>query len=135
MKMNSKIIALVSALMLVAGIGAFASGTTETVPVGQKAAVTTELAQFFADRGADPQYLNVAPSAIPAEQLVKIMAIVNTADDTTVTTDDHDVMNSLVSGALSKAITAVDSPVYIRLGSTVYYAEEGTSDDDAWVTL
>jgi hypothetical protein len=133
MKLRNKVLSLAAALLMVAGIAAFAS--TQAVPVGQKAAVTQELAAFFTARGADAQYLNVDASAIPASDLAKIQAIVNTADDTTVTTDDHDILNSLVSAALGKSINAVDSPVYLKLGTTVYQAEEGTSDDDAWVAL
>ena len=130
MNMKSKIAALVGALMLVASLGAFASGL-----VGQKAAVTTDLAAYFAARGADVSYLNVDAASIPADQLAKINAIVSVADDTSVTTDDHDVLNSLVNAALNKAITADDSPVYLTLGTTVYQAEQGTSDDDGWIAI
>jgi hypothetical protein len=135
MNLTSKIASLAAAMLLVAGIGAFASEKAAAVPVGQKAAVTQDLAAFFAAHGADPQYLNVDAAVIPASELAKIMAIVNTADDTTVTTDDHDVLNRLVSAAMSKSITAVDSPVYLKLGTMVYQAEEGSSADDAWIAI
>jgi len=130
MKRNlGKFLVAAAVLLLVAGFSASAA------PLGKAVPITPELSKFFQDEGVNPQYLGVPASGIPKDQLAKIMAIINTPDDTTVTTDTHDVLNSLVADALGKAAVTNDSPYFIELGSTVWEAEFGLSTDTGWVPL
>ena len=68
-----------------------------------KAAVTGEIAAFFAERGVDPQYLGKAASEIPQDQLNLINKIIATPDDADNSVYTHSTLTSLVLGALESA--------------------------------
>jgi hypothetical protein len=97
---------------------------SENLP-GKAVPITQEIKDFFSARGANPDMLGLDRSKVSDADWTKIEAIINTPDDLTVTTDDHDVLNALIDAALFNATTAPDDPVYIDLGDQrwTYYQQ------------
>jgi hypothetical protein len=128
MKRFFKIAALASALLVATGAVAMASSTSDSAP-GRLVPVTQDIKDFFAARGIDASYLGAAPGVIPTADWQKLLRIVNTPDDTSVTTDDHDVLNSMVLSALLAATTTTDDPVYMDLGNNRWIYEQDSDSD------
>ncbi len=128
MNRTLKIAAIAAALLVAVSFSAMAVVSTPSNP-GRLVAIHQEIKDFFAARGCNPAYLGMAKSAVPAAEWEKISAVLNVADDTDVTTDDHDVLNSLVMGALMQATTTTDDPVYLDLGNHRWIYEQDTDDD------
>jgi hypothetical protein len=128
MNRKLKIAAVAAALMVAVTFSAMAVVSTPSSP-GRAVAIAQEIKDFFAARGADPVYLGMEKSRVPAAEWAKIAAVLNVADDTDVTTDDHDVLNSLVIQALMDATVTTDDPVYMDLGNHRWIYEQDTDDD------
>ena len=128
MKRVWKLLLAASVMMALASLAASAYPVaqlhSETLP-GTPVPITQEIKDFFAARGANPDMLGVDRSKVPDADWSKIMQIINTPDDLTVTTDDHDVLNGLIDSALYNATTGTDSPVYMDLGNQrwTYYQQ------------
>lgn len=105
------------ALLATATLPAAAASYGRPVPLSQ------EIKDFFAARGVDPQYLDKTESEVPGDQWARILAVVNTPDDPTVVTDDHDVLNSLVGMTLWEATSTYGDPVYITIGNSTWIHE------------
>jgi hypothetical protein len=141
MNRTGKLITLVGALLLAAGVGAFASNAIAQDARFVKVAVTQDLAAFFSARGVDPQYLSAASSDIPADQLALINRIIATADDPDNAVYTHSELTRLVTSALQRAAVAEYVPYYITLGSYLWemelggqYLADGTTNSK-WVSL
>ena len=123
------LVALCSAIGLaMAGLASWADPVAQLHPEnlpGRLVPVTQDIRDFFAARGANPADLGMSKDQIPAADWMKIEQIITTPDDTTVTTDDHDVLNELVDAALVNATTTTDDPVYMDLGDQrwTYYEQ------------
>jgi hypothetical protein len=128
MNRSFKVAALVSALMLAVGFSAMASATVSPGP-GRAVAVTQEIRDFLAARGVDPAVVGQAAASAPAAEWSRLLSVVNAADDTSITTDDHDVLNSMVLSALINATTTTDDPVYMDLGNNRWIYELDTDSD------
>jgi hypothetical protein len=128
MNRTLKIAAIAAALLVAVSFSAMAVVSTPSNP-GRNVVIAQEIKDFFAARGANPAYLGLAKSAVPAAEWAKIEAVLNVADDTTVTTDDHDVLNTMVIEALMLATTTTDDPVYMDIGSHRWIYEQDTDDD------
>jgi hypothetical protein len=128
MNRTLKIAAIAAALLVAVSFSAMAVVSTPSNP-GRSVAIAQEIRDFFAARGVDPAYLGLAKSQVPAAEWAKIAAVLNVADDTTVTTDDHDVLNTLVIEALMQATTTTDDPVYMDIGNLRWIHEIDTDDD------
>jgi hypothetical protein len=128
MNRTLKIAAIAAALLVAVSFSAMAVVSTPSNP-GRNVAIAQEIKDFFAARGVNPAYLGLAKSAVPAAEWAKIEAVLNVADDTTVTTDDHDVLNSMVLGTLLQATTTTDDPVYMDIGNQRWVYEQDTDDD------
>jgi hypothetical protein len=128
MNRTLKIAAIAAALLVAVSFSAMAVVSTPSNP-GRNVVIAQEIKDFFAARGANPAYLGLAKSAVPAAEWTKIEAVLNVADDTTVTTDDHDVLNTMVMEALMLATTTTDDPVYMDLGDHRWIYEQDTADD------
>jgi hypothetical protein len=119
--------ALVCALSLAAILPASAAVTE----AGRAVAPSADIIAFFQARGVDPQYLTKSKSEMPAAQWNLINKIVAAPDDTTVTTDDHDVLNSLVGMSLYDATTRlVGDQVYMNIGNMVWSVVINAADTD-----
>lgn len=128
MNRSLKIAAIAAALMAAVSFSAMAVVSTASSP-GRNVAITQEIKDFFSARGCNPVYLDLDRSQVPAAEWAKIAAVLNAADDTDVTTDDHDVLNTLVMSALMNATVATDDPVYMDLGNHRWIYEQDTDDD------
>lgn len=128
MNRKLKIAAVAAALMVAVTFSAMAVVSTPSNP-GRLVAINQEIKDFFAARGCNPAYLGLAKSQVPAAEWAKIEAVLTVADDTDVTTDDHDVLNSLVMMTLMNATTTTDDPVYLDLGDQRWIFEQDTDDD------
>ncbi len=128
MNRTLKIAAIAAALLVAVSFSAMAVVSTPSNP-GRSVAIAQEIKDFFAARGVNTAYLGMDKSAVPAGEWAKIEAVLNVADDTTVTTDDHDVLNTLVMEALMQATTTTDDPVYLDLGNHRWIYEQDTDDD------
>jgi hypothetical protein len=128
MNRTLKIAAIAAALLVAVSFSAMAVVSTPANP-GRNVVITQEIKDFFAARGVNPAYLGLAKSAVPAAEWAKIEAVINVADDTTVTTDDHDALNSMVMGTLLQATTTTDDPVYMDIGTGRWIYEQDTDDD------
>jgi hypothetical protein len=128
MNRTLKIAAIAAALLVAVSFSAMAVVSTPSNP-GRGVAIAQEIKDFFAARGVNPAYLGLAKSAVPAAEWAKIEAVLNVADDTDVTTDDHDVLNTLVIEALMQATTTTDDPVYMDIGNQRWIHEIDTDDD------
>ena len=127
MNRNLKIAAIAAALLVAVSFSAMAVVSTPSNP-GRLVPIHQEIKDFFAARGANPAYLGLAKSAVPAAEWAKIEAVLNVADDTDVTTDDHDVLNTLVMEALMQATTTTDDPVYMDIGASRWVYEQVSED-------
>jgi hypothetical protein len=123
MNRNFKIAAIVAALMVAVSFSAMASVSTASA-AGRNVVIAQEIKDFFAARGANPAYLGMDQSQVPAAEWAKILAVLNTPDDTSVTTDDHDVLNTLVIESLMLANTTTDDPVYLDIGNQRWVYEQ-----------
>jgi hypothetical protein len=128
MNRTLKIAAIAAALLVAVSFSAMAVVSTPSNP-GRLVAIHQEIKDFFTARGCNPAYLGLAKNAVPAAEWAKIEAVLNVADDTDVTTDDHDVLNSLVIQVLTDATTTTDDPVYLDLGNHRWIYEQDTDDD------
>jgi hypothetical protein len=128
MNRTLKIAAIAAALLVVVSFSAMAVVSTPSNP-GRLVAIPQDIKDFFAARGVNPVCLGMDRSAVPAAEWTKILMVVNKVDDTTVTTDDHDVLNTLVIEALMLATTTTDDPVYMDLGNSRWIHELDTDDD------
>ena len=128
MNRKLKIAAVAAALMVAVTFSAMAVVSTPSNP-GRLVAIHQEIKDFFAARGANAAYLGMAKSAVPAGEWEKIESVLGVADDTDVTTDDHDVLNTLVMLALMEATTTTDDPVYMDIGGHRWIYEQDTDDD------
>jgi hypothetical protein len=127
MNRTLKIASIVAALMVAVSFSAMAAVSTSSSD-GRLVAIHQDIKDFFAARGVNPVYLGLARSQVPAAEWAKISAVLNTPDDTTVTTDDHDVLNTLVMEALMQATTTTDDPVYMDIGSHRWVYERVSED-------
>jgi hypothetical protein len=114
MNRTLKIASIVAALVLSTSFSAMAAVSSSD---GLLVAIHQDIKDFFAARGVNPAYLGLAKSQVPAADWEKISAVLNVADDPDVTTDDHDVLNTLVMEALMEANTTTDDPVYMDIGN------------------
>lgn len=128
MNRSPKIAAIAAALMVAVSFSAMAVVSTASNP-GRNVTIAQEIKDFFAARGCNPVYLGMAKSEVPAAEWAKIEAVLNAADDTDVTTDDHDVLNTLVMSALMNATVTTDDPVYMDIGNHRWIYEQDTDDD------
>ena len=127
MNRNLKIASIVAALVLSVSFSAMAAVSTSSAD-GRLVAIHQDIKDFFAARGANPAYLGLAKSKVPPAEWAKIAAVLNVADDPDVTTDDHDVLNTLVMEALMQATTTTDDPVYLDIGSHRWVYEQVSED-------
>lgn len=127
MNRNLKIASIVAALLVAVSFSAMAAVSTSSVD-GRLVAIHQDIKDFFAARGANPAYLGLAKSEVPAAEWAKISAVLNVVDDPDVTTDEHDVLNTLVMEALMLATTTTDDPVYMDIGSHRWIYEQVSED-------
>jgi hypothetical protein len=127
MNRTLKIASIVAALVLSVSFSAMAAVSTSSSD-GRLVAIHQDIKDFFAARGVNPVYLGLARSQVPAAEWAKIAAVLNVADDPDVTTDDHDVLNTLVMEALMQATTTTDDPVYLDIGSHRWVHEQVSED-------
>jgi hypothetical protein len=123
MNRTLKIAAIAAALMVAVSFSAMATVSTASAP-GRTVAIAQEIKDFFSARGCNPVYLGMSQKDVPAAEWTKILAVLNTPDDTSVTTDDHDVLNTLVMEALMQANTTTDDPVYLDIGNQRWVYEQ-----------
>ena len=123
MNRTLKIAAIAAALMVAVSFSAMAVVATASAP-GRLVPIHQDIKDWFAARGCNPVYLDMDKSQVPAAEWAKILAVVDTPDDTSVTTDDHDVLNTLVIEALMQANTTTDDPVYMDLGNQRWIYEQ-----------
>jgi hypothetical protein len=65
---------------------------------------------------------------VPAAEWQKILVVLTTPDDTSTTTDDHDVLNSLVTMDLmdrlgSLGVLTYDAPISLTIGNQTWIYE------------
>jgi hypothetical protein len=127
MNRTLKIAAIAAALMVAVSFSAMAAVSTAS-SAGRLVAVAQEIKDFFAERGVNPVYLSMSQKDVPVAEWAKILAVLNTPDDTDVTTDDHGVLNTLVMEALMQANTTTDDPVYLDIGNQRWVYEQVSED-------
>lgn len=117
-----------SVLIIAIALALVAGGSVSAL---EKVKPNAAIYEFFAARGVEAGTVDSPKSSLSAEEWSKIRAILRAEDDPILDTDAHDVLNSLVWGALNAAGASENTPMYIQIGDTQWILGDTDPADDA----